>query len=483
MHSRRRAFFASTPLAILLMVLPAAAAQNGPEGPTGQVQQPLVGGLLTDPQTQQDFGLLTLNNPSGSCSASMLNDYWAITAAHCVFLNALTSGTQFTPEKIKLTANWPLNTRSANALQIVVFSGANFNTDIALLQMPRHAFDQLGQPERPLRAGRPTANLPLQAFGRGINQLAFVSGATPVPTQLDGFYRSAQFDIASIIPNSSAPPTTYSFPGRNGAIVAGGDSGGPSYYQDYDDPLSTRRKLQWQLVGVHSTCQTACLAGQSCAAPNFWTWASAVSSCSDAAIFSVRQAILDTIQAPPPDDAPTGTFAAIPDSVIAHRRALYAVSLDEPLIAPPNAAADIQLNFKQCHNSVASLAIGCPLDPSVQLWSYDPATHILYHVPSGKCLNISGARRSSGAPIILYPCTGAPNEKWSLVNPRNSSTWTIKSDLSGLCLEAVPGRGPGRVPHLTLATPAALTQSVCNNSASQQFADSDAAWTIRNGPR
>src|SRR5579884_1767645 len=64
-----------------LLITGAARAQ--PEN-IGTTRQPLVAGTLVDRETQREFGLLTLFAPSGSCSASMLNDYWAITAAHCI---------------------------------------------------------------------------------------------------------------------------------------------------------------------------------------------------------------------------------------------------------------------------------------------------------------------------------------------------------------------------------------------------------------
>ena len=57
---------------------------------------------------------------------------------------------------------------------------------------------------------------------------------------------------------------------------------------------------------------------------------------------------------------------------------------------------------------------GCPVTPELQQWSYDPATHFLLHLPSSRCVNISGAHQTAGAIVILYNCSGAQNEKWSL---------------------------------------------------------------------
>ena len=121
-----------------------ATAHAQPDGPIGRVSQPLVGGTLVTPETQRQFGLLTLSTPSGSCSASMLNAFWAITAAHCVYMSGTAVSAVYAPNQITLSANWPGNTKSAQARQVIAFTGYPFSSgsDIALLQMGRHDFDR-----------------------------------------------------------------------------------------------------------------------------------------------------------------------------------------------------------------------------------------------------------------------------------------------------------------------------------------------------
>jgi hypothetical protein len=448
------------------------------------VQQPLVSPTLVDGNTREAFGLLTLNTPEGgACSASMLNDFWAITAAHCVF--SPTTGAQFTPAQITLTANWPGYTKTAQVLQVIAYSNAAPWTpsDIAILQTGYHDFSLPYLNERTLHDERPRGNRTIYAFGRGINQLAFQSGTTAVPSSGDGQYRSALFAIGSVNPNSNLTPQTYSFAPKNGAILAAGDSGGPSFIEEWNNNTS-RRKLEWRLIGIHSTGQYTCLPGQSCTAPNPWMWVSSVQGCTDAAILPVRNRILEAIQANPPFPGPSGSFSmTVPESVLRRKRALYALNIDEPLIAPPNAAIDVQLTFQNCHGS-ARISAGCQLKPEYGQWSYDLATHRLLHVQSGKCLNISGARRDAGAPIILYPCSGAPNEKWTVIPQNGGAIWTVKSDLTSQCLHAVPGsRGGGNGIRMRLATPAKLVQMPCDGSVAQRFDDVDADWSRRNGPR
>ncbi|WP_167561350.1 RICIN domain-containing protein [Bradyrhizobium sp. AS23.2] len=462
----------------ILLDIGAAQAQE----PTGRTSQPLVTpNPPIDQQTQEQFGLLTLSNPEATCSASMLNDYWAITAAHCVF-SFLTTCPQFAANQISLTANWPGNTKTVQARQVILYGRATTcpprlgtvgPSDVALLQVGLHDFVRSDAGPMKLDDQRPMANLGIRGYGRGINALAFQVGPVPTPTNLDGKFRWADFVILpnTILPNSSAPPSWYSFPGTSGATVAGGDSGGPSYVQDWDDPFSINRKLEYHLIGVHSGCNTTCLPGQSCNFPNPWTWVSSVSQCTDAAILPLRSQILAAIEAVPPDTTQVGTFPPIPESVLSQKRALYAKSIDEPLVAPPDAAIDVQLTFLRCDASLQ----GCPTTPDLQQWAYDPATHILLHVPSGKCVNISGARQDAGSPIILYPCSGGANEKWSLVNAA-TTLWSIKSDLTAMCLQAVPGHAAsgGQTPigDVVVRPPAAaLVQMPCDGGNAQLFAD------------
>jgi len=473
--------------ALLALCLPSsiALAQNGPDGPIGTVTQPLVGGSLVAAQTQRDFGLLTLSNPGATCSASMVNQFWAITAAHCVFPSG--PGAAFAPSQITLTAGWPGNSKSAQALQVIPLSGPPFTpNDIALIQMGRHAFDRLEAKDRTLARPQPLNDLNLLAFGRGISRLAFQSGPTAVPVQRDGKFRSGNFRSGVLASNASDPaPATFQLQPTNGVIVAGGDSGGPTYFQAWDDVTSPRRKLEWRLAGVHSQCTTQCLAGQTCSPPaNPWTFVSKITSCSDASVLPVRDRIQAIIDIPPADDSPTGSFpTGVPDSVLRHKRALYGVNIDEPLVAPPGAAVDQQLTFKNCHGR-ASIGSGCQLTPAFQIWGYNPSTHQLLHTPSGKCLNISGGHREPGALIILYSCVNASNEKWSIISPPGRSSWTIKSDHSGLCLHATPGKGgAGSRVSVTLPTAGILTQMPCNGSTAQQFEDADSGFALRNGPR
>lgn len=458
-----------------------AIAADSPEGPIGTTQQPLVGEQV-DEKTQEEFGLLHLSSPDGDCSASMLNDYWAITAAHCVFSN---SGRQYEPKEITLSSMWPGRHKSAQAVKIVPFSTASpwEPHDIALVQAGRHDFGRPDHRERKLFVQAPRPGLAVNAFGAGISQLA----GGDQPSQSDGLFRNAQFEINEVTTSANGAPDIYAFPASNGSYVAAGDSGGPSFIRVWDDPASPQPKLEWQLIGVHSKAQgLVCIDGKSCGKDTDadpWAWVKEVKNSWDASIYSLRQTILDTIRDIPPDGGYIGTFPSVPPEVVARKRALYAMSLDEPLIAPPDAAIDVQLTFKRCHDTIRATG-GCPVAPEVEQWSYNPDTHQLLHVQSGKCLNISGARWDAGAPIILYPCVNAPNEKWTVVAPGGTSEWTIKSDLTGQCLHAMPGsRGSSSGVLMQLPRPATLVQMYCDGSTAQRFRDVDAGWYSRNGPR
>jgi alpha-galactosidase len=72
---------------------------------------------------------------------------------------------------------------------------------------------------------------------------------------------------------------------------------------------------------------------------------------------------------------------------------------------------------------------------------------------TGQCLDDSGSGTADGNPIILYGCTGNPNQNWTL--PGNG---TVR--LLGKCLD-VPGSATAAGTYADLAG--------CNNSAGQQW--------------
>ena len=71
---------------------------------TGRVQQGLVNGSQVSQETQEYYGLLTVVSSVGTCSASLLTNDWAISAAHCFGAADLQS-----PNTVTLTGSWSTN--------------------------------------------------------------------------------------------------------------------------------------------------------------------------------------------------------------------------------------------------------------------------------------------------------------------------------------------------------------------------------------
>ncbi|MFF7048053.1 RICIN domain-containing protein [Streptomyces griseorubiginosus] len=102
-------------------------------------------------------------------------------------------------------------------------------------------------------------------------------------------------------------------------------------------------------------------------------------------------------------------------------------------------------------------------DPS-QLWqavSQSDGSFSLVNINSGKCMDVKGASTTAGEPVIQWPCTGRPNQRWTF----NGSA--ITSVNSGLCLDVTGGSTSDSTP---------LIQWPCSGEKNQQ-------WSLTERPR
>lgn len=270
-----------------------------PEERVGTVRQPLVGGGTISDAEREAFGLLEI----GGCSASLLRNGWAITAAHCLETRDANGNFQPDPEEpgqniirplrdIVLTASWD---KSQTRWAAEVFTFRPF--DLALIRLSEpfnvHGFSNTFSRRIYYTNGDHDALVEkfITIFGRGINQFASGTAGAATPSQIDGIYRAAYAEI------ESATAETYEYSPIKGAFIAGGDSGGPSYVYDEDG--------HYALLGVHSWATMTCVPGLQCgdwggpgpvpAGYSSWQWTTSTPSATDALVSPVWKPIMDLI--------------------------------------------------------------------------------------------------------------------------------------------------------------------------------------------
>lgn len=270
-----------------------------PEERIGTVRQPLVGGETISDAEREAFGLLEI----GGCSASLLRNGWAITAAHCLEPRDANGNFQPDPEKpgqniirplrdIVLTASWD---KSQTRWAAEVFTFRPF--DLALIRLSDpfnvHGFSNTFSRRIYYTNAHHDALVEkfITIFGRGINQFASGTAAAPIASQGDGVYRTAYAEV------KAATPETYNYSPIKGAFIAGGDSGGPSYVYDEDG--------HYALLGVHSSTAMTCINGLRCGdwvgpgpvqvGYNSWQWTTSTPFATDALVSPVWKPIMDLI--------------------------------------------------------------------------------------------------------------------------------------------------------------------------------------------
>ncbi|MFI6058118.1 RICIN domain-containing protein [Streptomyces sp. NPDC051286] len=140
----------------------------------------------------------------------------------------------------------------------------------------------------------------------------------------------------------------------------------------------------------------------------------------------------------------SGSFspAVASDSAGAAPRSVVAKQLTLRLAAAPGQLANVR---------GAALGNGVPIiqypwtDAPNERWEANAVRGAYYRfrsVSSGKCLNVNGGGNANGAQIIQYTCGNADNELWRLV-PKGIG-YQIVAKSSNKCLNVAGGVGAGR---------------------------------------
>jgi hypothetical protein len=230
---------------------------------------------------QKELGLIWVGDLAG-CSGTLLNQFWVLTANHCVSLGFWFGDEKFKPlSELKITAPWRQG--SVTPTRIVSFS-ASHKLDVALLFLGNGNF---GKTNTRLIYHNPVdTSMTLSKFGNGICWYASGSGSLIEPAKFNCGFRQATFT-----PSSASETSIVVRPDEAGKVANGADIGGPDYVTDEDGALLG-------IAGIQQRCEpSGYIPGRSA----YWGYATGTSSCTSVALYTIRDEILNVIKETPPE--------------------------------------------------------------------------------------------------------------------------------------------------------------------------------------